>query len=145
VPALEGLEHRALLSGSANYSGDFDGYGYTDSVTIKASGISIYHPRTGMSSWYSIPGDFAINTVADTDGQPGQEIVVVLPPSRSSLGGITVIHDRDRTERFYPIPGDFAIKTVADIDGQPGQEIVVVHAPWTTLITDRTKTMRNYM
>jgi hypothetical protein len=143
VPALDGLEQRALLSGPGSYSADFDGSGYTDSLTIKVGGISIYHPQTGKSSWYPISGAFAINTVADTDGRPGQEVVVVLPPSRSSTGGISVIHDRDRTTSYYPISGDFAISKVADTAGQPGQEIVVVHGPWTTVITDRTKSMRN--
>jgi len=94
------------------------------------SGIAISHSNSGTRSFYAMPpgASFAINRLADTDGQPGVEVIVSVATNGNGPSGIRVIHDRTGVQRSYDMPlgSSFAINTVQDTDGVAGGEIVAV-------------------
>ncbi|MGV8783667.1 hypothetical protein ACV35H_33730, partial [Pseudomonas aeruginosa] len=68
----------------------------------------------GASAWALYGG------TADTDGKPGNELIVVMQ------GKVRVIHHASGASSDYRI-GDvnYSIDSVADMDGQPGAENLV--------------------
>jgi hypothetical protein len=116
------------ISSAATYYGDTDGDGYTDTVTTSTTGITVYHPHTGGSNYYSYSSasSFAVNSLKDTDGVAGVEIIVVWIQG-GTTSGIDVIHDRTRgTNRYNYGTQAFSIDTVVDTDGVAGNDIIVV-------------------
>lgn len=97
---------------------------------VQGAVLSTYAGGTG-SNW-SVHGAFA-----DTDGQPGQEVILVLP------GKVRVVHQRTGQAKDYPVSGTYAIYAVADRDGVAGAEITVVDsANRTYVINDRLGTIK---
>jgi hypothetical protein len=92
---------------------------------------------------------FSINTVTDTDGQSGAEIVV-LWAGVPGANGIDVIHDRIGTAKRYSYQDlQFSINSVTDTDGQSGAEIIVLWAGnlgtnGVNVIHDNTQTTNPY-
>ena len=121
------------LSFAAFYA-DTDGDGYTDQVYACGSPVQvcIYHPRTGVTTMYrnGAASSFSINSVVDTDGVAGAEVVVVWTSTYGNPKGIDVIRDRNRTTTTYDYTNNpsFSINSVVDTDGNVGGEIVVL---WT--------------
>jgi hypothetical protein len=131
-----GLVAAPRAASGACFQGDTDGDGIVDTAcevidfSGGPSGIEITHPNTGAKSFYSVPAgaSFAINSLADTDAQPGVEVVVVVAANGNGPSGIEVINDRLRVQRSYDMPrgASFAINSVRDTDGVAGAEIVLV-------------------
>ena len=117
---------------AACFQGDTNGDGIADTVceNPSATRIEITHGGSGTTTYYTQPtgSSFAINTLTDTDGQPGVEVVVVVLANGNGPDGVQVIHDRQASQHLYgmPIGSSFAINTVQDTDGNAGAEIVVV-------------------
>lgn len=120
-----------LSAWAATYYGDTDGDGYTDTVTTVHSGntgISIYHPRTGATRFYSIPGSFSVHSIVDTNGVAGGDVIVIRPTGNSTTNGISIVHDQNQTMSMflYNPYTSFSLHSVVDTDGQAGAELVVV-------------------
>lgn len=109
--------------------------------------VCVIRDRTSTYNTYRDPawGSVSINSVVDTDGQAGGDIIVVY--ASTSDQGISVIRDRVVSYVKYSYYGksSFTIQRVADYDGIAGAEICVF---WTQfgggqgyeLIIDRTQT-----
>lgn len=65
-----------------------------------------------------------IQLLADTDGQPGLEVLVTFTTLSDS--GITIIHDATRTSKTYRFEGHHTIQQVRDYDRSKGEEICVL-------------------
>jgi hypothetical protein len=78
-----------------------------------------------------------VSLLTDTDGRPGQEIIVTF--TRVSDSGLTVIHDVSRTSKTYLFTGKHTIQQVRDYDRSQGDEICVLLPTLEkfVLITDR--------
>jgi alpha-tubulin suppressor-like RCC1 family protein len=92
--------------------------------------VGILHDSTEEIGWYSFNTfgnpDSPIYKVIDTDGQAGEEIIVVWEAGFPSVG-IGVIRDRTGENKQYNFYGcQFSINSVVDTDGQAGSEIIVV-------------------
>lgn len=130
---------------------DTDGIVGNDIVVVYAdaygSGIKVINDKNQAVNQYQIlgagaGGSFAINSIIDTDGILGNEIVVVYA---SPFGnGTTVIHDSTQTVHQYTLSPStsFTIMNVINYDGLLGAEICY---SWNTgyssgysLIIDRT-------
>lgn len=123
---------------SANWSSvtisgvsDTDGNVGNDIVLIatNSSGafwcVCIIHDRVGSfvnyrdaSNW----GTVSINSVVDTNGVVGNDVIVVYAKFEGSPG-ISIVHDRIGTWLNHIFPGNFTIQTVSNTDGQPGAEV----------------------
>lgn len=101
-------------------SGDANGDGVVDEITVTTSSVLVYHPNTGRTASYPVGGGtFAINSIVDTDGIPGVEIVV------AKVNQILVIHDRTQRISSYnisPYNVTYGINSVKDTDGVAGKE-----------------------
>jgi hypothetical protein len=95
---------------AATYSEDTNGDGYLETVTTYFNGINIYYPKTGKNNLYSYSATdfFAINSLKDTDGVAGVEIIVQW--SKGTINGIDVIHDRTGKTNTYVYTGSFAVR-----------------------------------
>jgi len=80
-----------------------------------------------------------IQLLADTDGQPGLEIVVAFRNGTDS--GITIIHDVSQTSKTYLFEEEHTIQQVRNYDRSSGDEICVLlpSREKFVLITDREK------
>ena len=97
---------------------------------VQTAVLSSYPGGTG-SNW-NVHG-----TLADTDGQPGQEVILALP------GKVRVVHQRTGQAKDYTVSGTYAIYAVADRDGVAGAEITVVDsANRSFVINDRLGTIK---
>lgn len=78
-----------------------------------------------------------IHLFADTDGQPGLEIVVAFRNGTGS--GITIIHDVSQTSKTYLFEEEHTIQQVRNYDRFSGDEICVLlpSREKFVLITDR--------
>lgn len=79
-----------------------------------------------------------IYVAADTDGQPGVEIVLTYAVDGG--GGVGIVRDRTEETRTYTFLGDSpAIQQIGDFDRAQGQEVCVLlrHRREYVLITDR--------
>ncbi len=112
------------------------------------NGITVIHDRNGTSSNYLYaPGvPFSINSIADTDGQPGSEIIVdrhAASSLYSGENGISIVNDRTQTKQLYWIDlyAGFSIRNVTNYDGIAGAEVCYnTNNPWQYwMIVDRTK------
>lgn len=85
----------------------------------------------GSSSW--------INTVVDTDGHPGAEIILIF--QEPTPAKVSIIHDRTKELNIYRFSSEVIVETVSNMDAQPGSEICVrvstSHEHY--VIRDRTK------
>ena len=82
----------------------------------------------------------AIYLAADTDGQPGVEIVLTYAVDGGGGGGVGIVRDRTEETRTYTFLGDSpAIQQIGDFDRAKGQEVCVLlsHRREYVLITDR--------
>jgi len=138
-------QYQILGSGAAgsfsiNSVIDSDGTAGNEIVIIYAnvygSGIQTINDKNQTVHQYQIlgagaSGSFAVNSVTDTDGIAGNEIVVIYANVYGS--GIETINDKNQTVHQYQIngagaSGSFAINSVVDTDGVAGNEIIVVYA-----------------
>lgn len=78
-----------------------------------------------------------VKLLADTDGQPGLEVLVTF--TNLSDSGITIIHDASRTLKSYLFEGHHTIQQVRNYDRAQGDEICVLLSTRDEylLITDR--------
>lgn len=122
----------AIPSWAAVYYSDTDGDGYTETVTTNTNNITIFHPRTNITSTYPLSvSSYAINKIIDTDGIAGNEIVVIYTDIYGS--GIRVINDKNQVVHQYQIlatgtGGSFSINSVIDTDSIAGNDLVVIYA-----------------
>jgi len=124
---------------AALLTGDFDGDGTADQLTVTSTGISIYHPTQRSTHSYYFTGNFAINNAnTDLDGKAGLEVVV------TTANGISVITDRTSSTNPYQFAGTYQINTLVDTDGQAGAEVVVSTASGITVIRQRTASTQFY-
>jgi hypothetical protein len=80
--------------------------------------------------------------VRDTDGQPGNEIVIHVRTGASR--GVHIIRPRTGVVKAYVFAANFTeITGAANLDGQPGDEISVRHGTHgKATIIDRTGTLK---
>ncbi len=102
--------------------------------------VCIIHDDSNRLSTYSdaLWKSAAIYLAADTDGQPGVEIVLTYAVDGG--GGVGVVRDRTEETRTYTFLGDSpAIQLIGDFDRAQGQEVCVLlsHRREYVLITDR--------
>ena len=92
---FERLEQRQLLAGDLLGSWDTNGDGVLESVFDNGTSIRIERAN-GRSDNYYLGADWTLATIADTDGIPGQEIVVDTPDV------VKIIRDAsEETETYY--------------------------------------------
>ena len=116
---------------------------------LSSKGIDVIHDRTGVTKEYNYQrSNFSINSLTDTDGQPGAEIVVLWARGVGSLSsnGIDVIHDRTGVTNTYTInTKKLTINGVRDYNGIAGAEIcyswLLSGRTRYSLIVDRTRTI----
>ena len=87
-------------------------------------------PWNATTTLYSFSGSFAINSLIDTDGKAGADIVV------PTLSGIVIIHDASQSTRLYGFTS-FTITAACDKDGIAGAELFVSTPSNKFIITDR--------
>ena len=102
--------------------------------------VCIIHDQSNRLTSYSDARwkSAAIYLAADTDGQPGVEIVLTY--AGDGGGGVGVVSDRTEETRTYTFLGDSpAIQQIGDFDRVQGQEVCVLlsHRREYVLITDR--------
>lgn len=113
------------ISSASTYYADTDGDGYTETITTTLTGINVYHPRTGGTMFYAFYNmTYAVNSIIDTDGLGGQEIVVVF--SYGSINGVRIIHDRTSNFYDYNVNTSFSINRIVDTDGIAGNDVIIV-------------------
>lgn len=139
---------------AATYYSDTDGDGYTETITTTSTAINIYHPRTGSTSSYSYYNggypyneSFSISAIADTDGQLGNEIIVVWKKTHTWIGGptyvddqgIDVIHAATQQTSGYARGNNTSIQQIRDYDKIAGAEICYYNNSYSRyeLIVDR--------
>jgi hypothetical protein len=144
---------------AATYYSDTDGDGYTETITTTSTAINIYHPRTGSTSSYSYyhgsypyNESFSISAIADTDGQPGNEIIIVWKATHTWIGGptyvdgqgIDVIHAAKQQTSGYALGNNTSIQLVRDYEKIAGAEICLYDYSYSRyeLITDRTSSIQ---
>ena len=120
------------------FSGDFNGDGCIDSISIQVNRINIFHPCNGRTTSYSFSGSFAINGTYNTDGQNGLEIGVV------QSGYFRIIDDAEQRVRQYRFSGSYAINGNYNTDGAPGNEIGIVQSGYFRIIDDAEYRIRHY-
>lgn len=142
-----------------NSAVDTDGVSGAEVIVVWTSpygnpkGIDVIRDRTRtMTTYdYSNNNSFSINSVADTDGNSGSEIVVIWTYVGSPYHGLDIIHDSSRTKTTYDYTNysSFSINTVTDIDNVGGSEVIVIYTTTTErgihAIHDRTRTRNNYI
>lgn len=98
------------------------------------------------SSWHSIQ----LGWIDDTDGLPGNELVLEAHDVNGNLVCVCLIHDQDNRLTVYSDTSwkSGAIALTADTDGQPGMEVIVAYpgygAGGIAVISDRTEDTRTY-
>lgn len=102
--------------------------------------VCIIHDDSNRLTSYSdtLWKSAAIYLAADTDGEPGVEIVLTY--AGDGGGGVGVVRDRTEEIRTYTFLGDSpAIQQIGDFDRAQGQEVCVLlsHRREFVLITDR--------
>jgi hypothetical protein len=120
-------------------TGDFNGDGCNDNVTLNSSSIVISHPCGGSNTTYNFSGSYAINGVYDTDGEAGLEIGVV------NGTYFQIIDDADKRLRRYTMGNNWAINGNYELDGDAGNEIGVVSQNYLVIIDDAQNKKRNYL
>jgi len=96
---------------AALLTGDFDGDGTSDQLTVTSTGISIYHPTQRSTHSYYYTGNFAINNAnTDLDGKAGLEVVL------TTANGISVISATGRVKQIVPPSGG----PISDLSWAPG-------------------------
>ena len=108
--------------------------------------VCVIHDRTGgfvtyrdFSNW----GTVSINSVVDTNGVVGAEVIVIFAKVGGSPG-ISMIRDRNGNWQNYFFPGNFTVRTVQNTDGQPGAEVCSsLQLGGFIRITDRTGSQQN--
>lgn len=90
--------------------------------------VCIIHDKTQSIQFYRGQGwsSAKVETLEDTDGISGKEVVLQVRNDDGKLQCLCLIHDRDRTVRGY---SDLSwttvqIKAVTDTDGEPGKEVI---------------------
>lgn len=108
--------------------------------------VCIIHDRAGAFATYRDSGNWgtvSINSVVDTNGVAGTDVIVVYAKFGGSPG-ISMVHDNVGSWHNYPFPGSFTIQTVSNTDGQPGAEVCSsLQLGGFIRITDRTSTQQN--
>ena len=114
---------------------DTDGQKGTEIVVVaqNADGvltcICIIHDHSQTIASYLGPhwSTATVKSVIDTDGQPGDEVVLVASDSQLGLQCACIIRDRDGTYQTYMEPSwaSIDINWVEDIDAHPGAEVVL--------------------
>lgn len=113
---------------------DTDGDAGADIVTVaytddgQLACVCIIHDKTRSIQFYRGQRWSSVNveTLEDTDGIGGTEVLLQVRGRDGSIECLCLIHDRDRTVKEF---SDAAwtmvqIKAVADIDGEPGKEVL---------------------
>ena len=123
---------------------DLDGDGFMEFVINERCDPNVYESLTVMDDDgsihdYDLPRDWWIaadssgswdqDGFADTDGEPGKEIIVqaIDPETAGSPCRIFIIHDRTRTVTEYDFgtaPYSFSLLKASDMDGEAGDELV---------------------
>jgi len=144
---------------AATYYSDTDGDGQTETITTTSTEIKIYHPKTGSTSSYSYyrgstyATSFFISSIADTDGNPGKEIIIPWTDCTTNYGcsgiwlkgqAIDVIHDATQQRSIYANGLSTSIQKVRDYDKIAGAEICLYDYSYSRyeLLTDRTSSMQ---
>lgn len=108
--------------------------------------ICVIHDKIGSFATYrdtSNWGTVSINSIVDTDGVIGSDIIAVYAKFGGSPG-ISIVHDKIGGWHNYVFPGNFTIQTVTNSDGQPGAEVCSsLQLGGFIRITDRTSTQSN--
>jgi hypothetical protein len=133
---------------------DVDGDGYTDQISLSGYTVIVFHPHTGLTSRYEHQNLVAlsISYSADTDGVPGEEIILLLTQAYTLTRIVEVIHDRTGACNTYEYPGivGLSISDVVDTDGIAGDEMIILYTKaYTTakavdVIHDTTRSRNTY-
>jgi hypothetical protein len=133
---------------------DVDGDGYTDQISLSGYTVVVFHPHTGLTSRHEHQNLVAlsISYFADTDGVPGEEIILLLTQSYTLARIVEVIHVRTGARNTYEYPdiGGLSISDVVDTDGIAGDEIIILYTKaYTTakavdVIHDTTRSRNTY-
>ncbi|MBX9661112.1 MAG: hypothetical protein K2X00_21355 [Nitrospiraceae bacterium] len=91
--------------------------------------ICIIHDRSQAMASYLGPqwSTATVKSVVDTDGEPGDEVVLTAYDRRGALHCVCIIRDRDGTYQTYSDASwaSVNINWVEDTDGNPGAEVVL--------------------
>lgn len=108
-----------------------DGTAGNEIVLIATNGsgafwcVCVIHDNGGSIATYRDAanwGTVSINSVVDTDGVVGTDVIVVYAKFGGSPG-ISMVHDKVGSWQNYPFPGNFTIQSVANTDGVAGAEV----------------------
>lgn len=115
---------------SAAFFDDLDGDGEIDLVDVcDTAKVCVVHP-SGKTSTYGQPEWKAVEVrdVADTDGAPGAEVIVLASDQAGRTLCVCVIHDGRQAVATYHDAAwrKVTVPWLADTDGEPGAELVLL-------------------
>lgn len=102
----------------------------TDRGTVAC--VCVIRDQKGAVSLYSDPHWFKVKIlwVEDTDGRPGNEVVLLATTDQGRVVCICIVHDTLARYEVYleSIWETVDINRLVDTDGRPGKEVILTHA-----------------
>jgi opacity protein-like surface antigen len=78
--------HMRIAPLQTSLTGDTDGDGRLDTVTVITTGIQVVHPATGRTTFYPYSGSFSLSSLNNTDAVAGVEVIVIWAGSAGTNG-----------------------------------------------------------
>ncbi|MCI3983365.1 hypothetical protein MMJ63_00285 [Bacillus vallismortis] len=113
------------------------------STVAPFNGVYVINHVDRTVKTYSVPyGNWAITNVTDTDGQAGNELVII------ERNKIMIVNDRLKSAREHTVPsgnwGFWNVVKAADTDGRAGAELVVTVGNKLYVFNDTKKNFKSY-
>jgi hypothetical protein len=125
------LSDKSAQSGIESIYADTDGDQIPEHIAIcDRTKVCINHPLSNSTNIYSQPSwaGVYLTAVVDTDGEPGEEVIVLATNRDGQLACICLVHDSTGTVETYSNPFWYSasIVSITDTDGEPGEDIVFI-------------------
>lgn len=124
-------DDKSAQSGIESIYADTDGDQVPEQIAIcDHTKVCINHPFSSSTNIYGQPSwaGVYLAAVADTDGEPGDEVIVLAMNREGQLVCICLVHDRTGKVESYSDPFWYSasIASITDTDGESGQDIVFI-------------------
>lgn len=118
-------------SGIVALYADTDGDQFSEQIEIcERSKLCILHQSASSPNTYTQAGwtDIYLAGVEDTDGERGDEVIVIARTLDGKLACLCVVHERTGSLQSYADPSwhTISIAAITDTDGEPGLDIVFI-------------------
>lgn len=110
---------------------DTDGDQFSEQIGVcERSKLCILHQSASSPNTYTQAGwaDIYLVGVENTDGERGEEVIVIARTLDGKLACLCVVHERTGSLQSYADPSwhTISIAAITDTDGEPGLEIVFI-------------------